>query len=179
MIENQALVWLGSMYAPLLPVFGLAANIFSFYFKLLLAVWLHSPPKTRYSASRTSNLAYGLMLRTYKPIPPAVLVPCVSYFSYCLIWTSSITTRVVDIAQWGDAVVMGLPLVHMSTALLSAFMPWSRDTAEMRHAFKCLPWQSAGIQPSYGILKISAAQRVPQATLWCSDGGHDDSASGV
>ena len=64
-IENQALVWLGSMYAPLLPVFGLAANIISFYCKLMLAVWLHSPPKTRYSASRTSNLAYGLMLRTH------------------------------------------------------------------------------------------------------------------
>lgn len=61
-IENQALVWLGSMYAPLLPAFGLVANIIAFYFKLLLAVWLHSPPTTRYSASRTSNLAYGLML---------------------------------------------------------------------------------------------------------------------
>jgi len=61
-IENQALVWLGSMYAPLLPAFGLAANVITFYFKLFLAVWLHSPPKTRYSASRTSNLAYGLML---------------------------------------------------------------------------------------------------------------------
>lgn len=64
-VENQALVWLGSMYAPLLPVFGLAANIIAFYFKLLLAVWLHSPPKTRYSASRTSDLAYGLMLCKY------------------------------------------------------------------------------------------------------------------
>ncbi|DBA94620.1 hypothetical protein WJX77_009861 [Trebouxia sp. C0004] len=63
-IENQALVWLGSMYAPLLPAFGLAANIITFYFKFFLAVWLHSPPKTRYSASRTSNLAYGLMLLT-------------------------------------------------------------------------------------------------------------------
>ena len=50
------------MYAPLLPVFGLIANVIAFYFKLLLAVWLHSPPTTRYSASRTSNLAYGLML---------------------------------------------------------------------------------------------------------------------
>ena len=65
-IENQALVWLGAMYAPLLPVFGLVANIIAFYFKLVLAVWLHSPPTTRYSASRTSNLAYGLMLR--KPL---------------------------------------------------------------------------------------------------------------
>lgn len=62
MIENQALVWLGAMYAPLLPVFGLIANVIAFYFKLLLAVWVHSPPITRYSASRTSNLAYGLML---------------------------------------------------------------------------------------------------------------------
>ena len=61
-IENQALIWLGAMYAPLLPAFGLIANIIAFYFKLLLAVWLHSPPTTRYSASRTSNLAYGLML---------------------------------------------------------------------------------------------------------------------
>lgn len=67
MIENQALVWLGSMYAPLLPVFGLAANIVTFYFKFFLAVWLHSPPKTRYSASRTSNLAYGLMLCAHTP----------------------------------------------------------------------------------------------------------------
>ena len=65
-IENQALVWLGAMYAPLLPAFGLIANVIAFYFKLMLAVWLHSPPITRYSASRTSNLAYGLMLR--KPL---------------------------------------------------------------------------------------------------------------
>ena len=129
-IENQALVWLGSMYAPLLPVFGLAANIFSFYFKLVLAVWLHSPPKTRYSASRTSNLAYGLMLRMYKLIAPAMLVPCVSYFSCCLIWTSSITTNIViNIAQCNDAMVMGLPLAQTTTASSSTFM----------HLSACMP----------------------------------------
>ena len=61
-VENQALIWLGSMYAPLLPLIGLAAIIIAFYFKLFLAVYLHSPPTTRHSASRTSNLAYGLML---------------------------------------------------------------------------------------------------------------------
>lgn len=76
-IENQALVWLGAMYAPLLPAFGLIANIIAFYFKLLLAVWLHSPPTTRYSASRTSNLAYGLML--CKPSKkPLEKLPCLS-----------------------------------------------------------------------------------------------------
>jgi len=80
-IENQALVWLGSMYAPLLPAFGLAANIITFYFKLFLAVWLHSPPKTRYSASRTSNLAYGLML--CKHANPRVTVFCVSQELRC------------------------------------------------------------------------------------------------
>ena len=76
MIENQALVWLGAMYAPLLPAFGLIANVIAFYFKLMLAVWLHSPPITRYSASRTSNLAYGLMLR--KPSTPShcLAMPC-------------------------------------------------------------------------------------------------------
>jgi len=78
-IENQALVWLGSMYAPLLPAFGLAANIITFYIKLFLAVWLHSPPKTRYSASRTSNLAYGLMLcKRTNPQEPARAF-CVSH----------------------------------------------------------------------------------------------------
>ena len=62
-IENNALVWLGSMFAPLLPALGLLANCVTFYTMWVLAVWLYDPPTTRYSASRTSNMAYGLMLR--------------------------------------------------------------------------------------------------------------------
>ena len=64
-IENNALVWLGSMFAPLLPALGLMANCVTFYTMWFLAVWLYDPPTTRYSASRTSNMAYGLMLREW------------------------------------------------------------------------------------------------------------------
>eukprot|EP00891_Asterochloris_glomerata_P000729 jgi/Astpho2/729/fgenesh1_pg.00015_%23_12_t len=63
-IENNALVWLGSMFSPLLPALGLMANCVTFYTMWFLAVWLYDPPTTRYSASRTSNMAYGLMLLT-------------------------------------------------------------------------------------------------------------------
>ena len=61
-IDNEVLVWLGSMYAPLLPVFGLASNFVSFYTKKLLALYLYTPPKERYSSSRTNVLVYTLML---------------------------------------------------------------------------------------------------------------------
>ena len=46
------LVWIGSMYAPLLPFFGVAANVAQFYVKKLLALYLYTPPKERYSASQ-------------------------------------------------------------------------------------------------------------------------------
>lgn len=69
-IEFEALVWLGSMYAPLLPILGVAANVVTFYTKKLLALFLYAPPVTRYSASRTSNMAYGLMLGNNQPEQP-------------------------------------------------------------------------------------------------------------
>ena len=62
MVENQALVWLGTLYSPLLPVFGLLANMVQFYTKLLLALVAYEPPSERYSVSRTSVMAYTLML---------------------------------------------------------------------------------------------------------------------
>lgn len=61
-VENQALVWLGTLYSPLLPVFGLLANVVQFYTKLLLALVAYEPPSERYSVSRTSVMAYTLML---------------------------------------------------------------------------------------------------------------------
>lgn len=61
-IDGSLLVWLGSMYAPLLPFFGLAANIVQFYTKNLLSLYLYTPPKERYSASRTNVIVYCLML---------------------------------------------------------------------------------------------------------------------
>ena len=61
-LEYSLLVWLGSLYAPLLPFFGVAANIAQFYVKKLLALYLYTPPKERYSASRTNVIVYCLML---------------------------------------------------------------------------------------------------------------------
>ncbi len=61
-LDYSLLVWLGSMYAPLLPFFGVAANVAQFYVKKLLALYLYTPPKERYSASRTNVIVYCLML---------------------------------------------------------------------------------------------------------------------
>ena len=61
-VENQALVWLGAMYSPLMPIFGLVSNVIMFYTKLLLALVAYEPPHERYSVSRTSVMAYTLML---------------------------------------------------------------------------------------------------------------------
>jgi TMC domain len=79
-IENQALVWLGSSMAPLLPLFGVAANVVTFYSKRFLALWCYKPPEKQYSASRTSNMAYNLMLRTCALVCACVCV-CV-----CVCW---------------------------------------------------------------------------------------------
>ena len=70
-VENQALVWLGTLYSPLLPVFGLLANMVQFYTKLLLALVAYEPPSERYSVSRTSVMAYTLMLGA-RPRTPAM-----------------------------------------------------------------------------------------------------------
>lgn len=61
-IDNQALVWLGSLYAPLLPLFGAASDIATFYTKKLLSLHLYTPPNERFSASRTNVVVYSLML---------------------------------------------------------------------------------------------------------------------
>ena len=83
-IENNALVWLGSMFAPLLPALGLMANCVTFYTMWSLAVWLYDPPTTRYSASRTSNMAYGLMLREWGVVHSAGKPPrCQSRAARC------------------------------------------------------------------------------------------------
>ena len=66
-LDYSLLVWLGSMYAPLLPFFGVAANIAQFYVKMLLALYLYTPPKERYSASRTNVIVYCLMLGAHVP----------------------------------------------------------------------------------------------------------------
>ena len=64
-IDCSLLVWLGSMYAPLLPFFGLLANVVQFYVKKLLSLYLYTPPKERYSASRTNVIVYCLMLGVF------------------------------------------------------------------------------------------------------------------
>lgn len=61
-IEVQALVWLGSMFAPLLPAVGCLALLLIFQTKYFLAMFLLSPPRVRFSAQRTSTLAYFLLL---------------------------------------------------------------------------------------------------------------------
>lgn len=62
MIENQALVWLGTALAPFLPLLGAASNALHFGVQKLLALHCFAPPKKPYSASRTSTIAHGLML---------------------------------------------------------------------------------------------------------------------
>ena len=62
MVETQALVWLGAVFAPLLPAVGLLSNALHFYTMKLLATFLYQPPANPYTASRTSNVAYSLML---------------------------------------------------------------------------------------------------------------------
>ena len=61
-MDNQVLVWLGALYAPALPLFGLAANLLTFHVKRTLALYLNTPPKEHYSASRTNVIFYTLLL---------------------------------------------------------------------------------------------------------------------
>ena len=63
MIETQALVWVGSAFGPLMPALGLLSNVVQFWTQKLLAMHVFTPPAKAFSASRTSNVAYGLMLR--------------------------------------------------------------------------------------------------------------------
>ncbi|GMH45801.1 hypothetical protein BSKO_13764 [Bryopsis sp. KO-2023] len=63
-IETQALVWLGSPSAPLLPFFGVLSNLLTFYLKTWMALRLYNPPSNTCSASRNSNILYTLMLVT-------------------------------------------------------------------------------------------------------------------
>ena len=57
-------MWLGSIVAPLLPLFGIASNVANFYVKTWLALRIYEPPMTTCSASRNSNLQYTLTLAT-------------------------------------------------------------------------------------------------------------------
>ena len=66
-VETQALVWLGAVFAPLLPALGLLSNALHFYTMKLLATFLYQPPARAYTASRTSNVAYSLMLGEQLP----------------------------------------------------------------------------------------------------------------
>jgi len=68
-VETQALIWLGAVFAPLLPALGLLSNALQFYTMKLLATFLYQPPSKPYTASRTSNVAYSLMLGAH-PAPP-------------------------------------------------------------------------------------------------------------
>ena len=56
------LVWLGALYAPALPLFGLATNLLTFQVQRGLALTLYTPPKEHYSASRTNVVIYTLLL---------------------------------------------------------------------------------------------------------------------
>ena len=67
-IDTEILVWLGSMYAPLLPFFGLLSNVVTFNTKRFLSLFLYTPPQERYSASRTNVVVYTLMLGEMYPI---------------------------------------------------------------------------------------------------------------
>ena len=67
-IETQALVWIGSVFAPLMPALGLLSNVTQFWSQKLLAMHVFTPPAKAYSASRTSNVAYGLMLGRFLEI---------------------------------------------------------------------------------------------------------------
>lgn len=61
-IMTQALVWIGCVFAPLMPALGIMSNVLQFWTQSMLAMHLFTPPSKAYSASRTSNVAYGLML---------------------------------------------------------------------------------------------------------------------
>lgn len=60
----QALVWLGSIVAPLLPLLGIVSNVVNFYIKSWLALNVYEPPNITCSASRNSILQYNLTLMT-------------------------------------------------------------------------------------------------------------------
>ena len=101
MIESQALVWLGSAFAPLLPAVGLLSNVLHFYTQKLLATFLYQPPDKPYTASRTSNVAYSLMLGTHRldarlsnPAKLSFVALVSVLFDRCLFSTQSLSCKV-------------------------------------------------------------------------------------
>ena len=60
-LENGILVLLGSLFFPLLPLLGMIGNAFTFYTRIMMARFLHHPPKSRTSALRASLINYMLM----------------------------------------------------------------------------------------------------------------------
>eukprot|EP00899_Mesostigma_viride_P008751 jgi/Mesvir1/17878/Mv12954-RA.1 len=63
-IHDQALIWLGCIFVPLLPIIGVVANVVTFYVRKLTALKFCSPSERTYSVSRTDNLSGTLVLFT-------------------------------------------------------------------------------------------------------------------
>jgi len=109
-LDNQVLVWLGSVYAPLLPIFGLLSNVTTFYTKKFLSLHLYTPPKERYSASRTNVIIYSCLLGVSHPS--------------CLAWVAASAYKIlVRIGYMWVMLVLceELPLQRPQTVALTHF----------------------------------------------------------
>jgi hypothetical protein len=54
-IYRQALIWIGAVFCPVLPVIGVVSNVLLFFVIKYTSLWACTPPEHPWGASRTSN----------------------------------------------------------------------------------------------------------------------------
>ena len=64
LIYEQSLVWMGSVFCPVLPLFGALSHAVYFHTRYWVALLTCGPPEKSYGASKASNLTDGLLLST-------------------------------------------------------------------------------------------------------------------
>lgn len=72
----EALVWIGACFAPATAPLAVLVNLLTFYCMKISLLYTCEPMEKRYSASKTSNITYGLMgfTLTLCSLPVSVLV---------------------------------------------------------------------------------------------------------
>ena len=64
LIYEQSLVWMGSVFCPVLPLVGAISHATYFHTRYWVALLTCGPPEKSYGASKASNLTDGLLLST-------------------------------------------------------------------------------------------------------------------
>eukprot|EP00118_Oscarella_pearsei_P006656 m.30501 g.30501 ORF g.30501 m.30501 type:complete len:701 (+) comp31349_c0_seq2:60-2162(+) len=76
LIYGQSLIWLGTLFCPVLPALQVIKLFFVFYMRRIAVVYTNVPPKRIYRASRSGNFVQVLLL--------LVLFACILPFGYVI-----------------------------------------------------------------------------------------------